>query len=487
MLALLIGAPVDGVAQDVRLVGEARDSASRVIDRVLSRGDYLLLERDTLLAADARIDGDVVIARATVRLEGEIRGAVAVLGGELFIRPGAVVAGPIGVAGGAAYTSGLADVGPISVVDLRTSVTVANDTAGYSVALVPPPPPRRIQPTGAFGLALPTYDRVDGLTVGWGTRFLIMPARSAAFVRAGVTYATERARVGGSAGLEVPLGGGAWLVADAERATATNEGWIRGAFANSLAAVAVASDARNYHESDVATLGMHVRPVQPIIQGETFIGPRLLVRASRDRSLAAGEPWTVSGGSWRDNPAIDDGEIISVVGGITLNWRGVTSAFDGDVAGEWSPAGAGDHEVTQVVAEGRWLMSALWKHRIEVYTRAAAALGGEPLPRQRWSFVGGPGTLPTLEPGDRRGDNLLFVRSTYAAPVPHLRLPLVGEAEVHVTHAAGTAWVSGTELPRWDQNLGAGITLRPVNATVWIDPAASALDPVLSLALSIRL
>lgn len=487
VVTLLMGFPGAGAAQDVRLVGEVRDSASRVIDRVLARGDYLLLERDTVLGADALVRQDVVIARATVRLEGMIHGSVAVVGGELFIRPGAVVAGPIAVAGGAAYTSGLAEVGPMSEVDLRTSVTVEHDAEGYSVALVHPPSPRRLQPSGVFGLALPTYDRVDGLTIGWGSRFLITPSDGGAYARASMTYATERGRVGGSAGLEVPLGRGVWLVADIARATLTNEEWIRSPFSNSLAAVTFASDARDYHDSDAATAGVYVRPVQPLIQGESFIGPRLLVRASRDRSVAAGDPWTLTGGSWRENPPIDDGEIISVIGGAAVGWRGATSAFEGDAAIEWTPPGMGDHEVTQLVAEGSWAMRGLWNHRINFYSRVAAVLGGEPLPRQRWTFVGGPGTLPALDFGYRRGDNLVFLRSRYGVPVPPVRLPILGEAEVRLSHAAGTAWVTGTPLPRWDQNLGLGLALRPFTATVWIDPALSPLAPVLALSLSIRL
>lgn len=475
-------------AQTVRLEGEATDSASRVIEKVLARGDYLLLDRDTVLGVDWSNDGDVVVARATVRLEGRIDGAVVVLDGEFFVRPGAVITGPIAIAGGGAYRSGLAEMGPILEVSPRVGVVVEPEEVGYAVRLVQPPPPARFRPTGGpFGVAIPTYDRVDGLTIGWGGRFMLTRSENAPFVHAGVTFATERARIGGAAGLEVPMGNGWAAAGGVRRETLTNERWIRGDLANTLASLAAGSDLRDYHESDQLHVGVYRRPPQPLIQGERFLGPRLVVTASRDRSLVAGDPWSLFGGDWRENPSIDDGTIVSVLGGIAFAWRGATSRLDGDAAVEWAPGGVGNHDLAQLTGEGSWTMHALWGHRIDVYGRGMFALSGDPLPRQRWSFVGGTGTMPTFETARFRGDNLVFVRSGYAVPVPALRIRYLGEPTLRVSHVVGSAWISGDPMPRWDQNLGAGVALSIASATLWIDPAADSIDPTLTISVSLGL
>lgn len=487
LLAITLWAGSAG-AQTVRLEGAATDSASRVIQNVLARGDYLLLDRDTVLGADWALDRDLVVTRAAVRLEGRIDGAVVVLDGDFFVRPGAVITGPIAVAGGGAYPSGLAEMGPILETAPRVAVVVEPVEAGYAVRLVQPPPPARIRPTGGpFGVAIPTYDRVDGLTIGWGSRLMLIRAEDAPFLHAGVTFATERGRIGGSAGVEFPLGDGWAAAAGARRETLTNEGWIRGDLANSLAALTVGSDPRDYHESDQVHAGLYRRPTQPLIQGESFFGPRLVVTASRDRSLDAGDPWSLFGGDWRENPPIDDGTIVSVLGGLAFAWRGATSTLDGDAAVEWAPGGIGDHELAQFVGEGDWTMRALWGHHIAVYGRGMFGLSGDPLPRQRWSFVGGTGTLPTLETAQHRGDNLVFVRSDYTVPVPPLRIRYLGEPSLRVSHVVGSAWVSGQPMPGWDQNLGAGVGLALASAMLWIDPSDDSLDPTLAFSLSLGL
>jgi hypothetical protein len=470
-------------AQIIRMSGVDSDSASRVIERVLERGDHLLLDRDTTLGPDVRIAGDLVILDATVRLEGRIEGTVAVLGGELYIRPGAHIGGAVAVAAGAAYPSGLATTGPLLAVDPAIGVAVEADGPGYLVRLTAPPPPSRVRPDGVFGLMLPTHDRVNGLTVRLGSRVLLSSSEGGGFAHASVDLATERMRWGGRVGLEVPLGSGVRLGAELSRATLTNEGWVRGDLVNSLASIAIGSDARNYYESDAAAIELALRPAQPLIAGESFIGPRLVVRASRDRSLIAGDPWSATGGDWRTNPEIADGTLVSLLAGSSVAWRGATSALDGDLALEWAPPGQGDFEFRQLVAHGVWTMRSLWTHSIRVRGHTRLTLGGERAPPQRWSSLGGSGTIATLPFDARRGDNLVLVRSDYSVPVPGARVPLLGDPVLRVSHAVGTAWLSGDPLPAWDQNIGAGVLLGSLQATLWIDPAGSPLDPELTFGL----
>ncbi|NIU78064.1 MAG: hypothetical protein GWN71_32280, partial [Gammaproteobacteria bacterium] len=52
--------------------GEPR--AEEVLERVLARGRYRVIARDTILAAGEAIAADVIVVRATLRVEGEIGG-----------------------------------------------------------------------------------------------------------------------------------------------------------------------------------------------------------------------------------------------------------------------------------------------------------------------------------------------------------------------------------------------------------------------------
>lgn len=486
LLAVSMLEPLEG-QQTLRIHGAADDSASVVVAEILARDDYTLLERDTVLGPESRIRGDLVVVKATVRLAGSVDGSVAVLGGELFIRPGAVVNGDIAVVGGAAYPSRLATTGRTLTVPADVMVDVVPESGGYAIGLTGPPPPRRLRPTGVLGLALPRYDRVDGLTAAYGSRLLLGDDPDGSFLRGAVAYHTERGTFGGAAAVELRLGRTAWAVAEVARATLTNETWIRGSVANSLAAVSLGSDARNYHESDYATVRVERRPIQPLVQGESFLAPRLELRLSRDRSLSAGDPWKLLGDEWRENPAISDGTLASVIAGAGLAWHGITSSFTGDAAVEWAPASVGDFEFVQIVSEGLWTMRALWTHRIDLRARAAIPLGPDAAPGQRWSFVGGPGTLPTLDYGARRGDHLIFIRGDYSVPVAMVALPVVGVPTLRFSQATGSAWVTGAEKPRWDQNLGVGVAFRVLEAVVWVDPASEPLSPVVAIGLSLPL
>lgn len=483
-LALAAHATAAG-AQEVRIDGAAGDSASAIARAILDRGDYTLIDRDTTLDAASRIDGDLVVVRATVRLAGRVTGSMALLGGEVFIRPGARVEGPIAVVGGALYPSALATTGEVFSTPADVAVDVGREGETHTVGLTGPPAPRRLRPTGAFGIAKPEYDRVNGLTAGVGTRVLLGSSDRGAFARAAITYSTERESFGGALGVEIPAGGTAWIVAEVARRTVTNEEWIRGPLANSIAAVTIGSDARDYHESDQASLTFIRRQAEPLVQGERFLAPRLTLRVSDDRSLAAGDPWKISGDAWRPNPPISDGRIASVTAGTAFAWRGTTATFDGDASVEFASPELGDFGFIHLIAEGRWGMRALWNHRVDLRARTSLPLGADPAPLQRWSFVGGPGTLPTLSLGERRGDHVVFVRGDYSVPLRAVRVPLLGEPILRASQVTGSAWATGEPVPRWDQNLGAGIAFPLVEAMVWVDPGAASPTPVLGLAVTL--
>ncbi|HEV2132530.1 MAG TPA: hypothetical protein VGR27_15555, partial [Longimicrobiaceae bacterium] len=298
-------------------------------------------------------------------------------------------------------------------------------------------------------------------------------------------YRSAREAVDGGARLDVPLGGDIHAVGEVARATLTNEQWIRGDLTNTLAAVFLGTDYRDYFQSDYAALTL-VRPLPTgAFTPELALAPRLTLRASRDRSLPLSQTWSLFGGEGmrRENPVIDDGEILSLTAGTELSWQGANSTFRGDFLVERAFPGKDRLDFTRWLAEGRWDLAALWSHRVSLAARAMGPIGEGPLPRQRWSFIGGVGTLPTFPLGTFRGDHLLFAESTYAVPLTFVELPFLGSPILRVVHATGAAWPSGSPAPEWEQNRGIGLRVILLDATLYVDPARDELRPVLSFGL----
>lgn len=481
-LLLISCAPL--AAQEVRLDAREGSPAVDLARSILADARYLRIDRDTILPADFRAPGDLVVLDAEVRLEGTVEGRVAVLGGDLFVRQGARVRGPIAVVGGAVYTSGLAEVGEIVEDSLprRVAITPAPDGRGAArVRVHPPVRPSPLALPGIAGVRLPTYDRVNGLTLTAGPRWLIAREDEGARADAWASYHTARGTFGGGVEVYAPAGG-THFTARAARETLTNEEWVRGALTNTLIALALGRDERNYYESDRLSLTVGRTPHPALPEGATEIAPRVTLLLSRDRALAARDPWSLAGDLDRPNLPAEEGTVASAALGATLRWRGKLSTFDGDASLERAFPEAGAFEFTRWVADGAWASQALRLHQVAVRFHAQGAFG-DPAPRQRWSFVGGPNTLPTFGIAEQRGDHVAFVESSYGIPVTRVVLPLLGSPTLRLTHRTGAAWVSGEESPPWLQNLGAGLYFSFLRAEVYVDPAADRLSPQFSAGL----
>ena len=472
LLVLVASSPC--AAQAVRLEGRGDSEAERVLQGILERGRYQLISRDTVLPDSFRAPGDLLVARAAVRLSGQVDGDVGVLGGELFIRPGARVGGSIAVLGGEAYPSRLASAGPVHRPPAGAQVRTLADSAGYTVRVIPPPEPSRFALPGVFGSALPTYDRVNGAQISAGAGYNFTgDTLTGPSTRAWVSYATARERVGGGVHVGLPVDSSTRLFARAERGTFTSDRWIRGDLLNSLAAAVFGVDERNYYESDRVSVGIGrafpagAEPVQ--------LAPRLSVIASRDRSLSRHADWSFFGdGLERANPEIDDGTIYAIQMGSALRFRGRFASFHGDAAVE---QGFGDATFTHASFGGRFDTPVVWRnHRAAVRFYVLQPLAGN-VPRQRWSFVGGPGTLPFLETGELWGDHLRIIESSYAIPLPQLHAPVLGAPSLMLLHAAGVAWASGEPEPDWASDAGVGLRFRPGYVSIRFDVAGNNRKP----------
>jgi hypothetical protein len=90
-------------------------------------------------------------------------------------------------------------------------------------------------------------------------------------------------------------------------------------------------------------------------------------------------------------------------------------------------------------------------------------------PPQRFAYLGGSGTLATVNLLALGGDRLLYVQADYIIPIDRIQLPFVGSPFVGLRYSAGSAG-EGT-LPPLIQNLGVGAGASLFRVDFTIDPA----------------
>jgi hypothetical protein len=485
-------APAAARAQVPRISGDDDSRAAEIGREILARGRYVYIDRDTILGGEFRTDGDLVIYDAEVRLEGNVSGSVLVLGGDFWIRPGGRVGGAIAVLEGGVYPSGLAIVERDSVYfsDPRGRVAIQTRPAGDSgyvaaAEIIPPPRPAFFAPAvGPF----PTYDRVNGLSLFASAN--IRPTREAdgpVFNVGGAYRFEQEDKLGGWVRWRIPLHvQGLQLTGEASRATRTNDAWIRGDAANSVRALVLGRDYRDYWDSDLFRLMVERRMGTPLVAGHTWLGPRAGFQVSRDRALPTRAEWALLDRDelQRINPPALEGTLVSLLAGTRLAWRGTSTSFNGDLDVEHALEDAGDASFTQALFVGDYRTRALRMHQLQIHARVMTPIGGADAPPQRQGILGGGGTFSTEAIAFFRGDHLVFVESSYVIPFTRIVLPVVGTPSLEMVHAIGAAW-TGDDEPEWVQNAGVGVIFALARARVLINPADRPLDPRLSFGFSI--
>ncbi|MBW3627786.1 MAG: hypothetical protein KY464_00685 [Gemmatimonadetes bacterium] len=471
-IGILLLAVSPARAQTLRVEGDVGHPAAVLLRDVLARGSYLIIHRDTVLPADTRIRGDLVVIGADVRLEGRVDGSVVVLpGADFFVRPGATIAGTTTNVGGGVFISSKATATERLELPSEVASRAEYQSNSYVVYLTPPPRPPLFETGGVMGVGFPTYDRVNGVTLRATGSARLYADTAAPKLTATALYHQARNRFGAELSLLLRIGPRHHLVIEAADHSATNDGWIRPDLSNSLAAAFLRSDLRNYYGERMIAVELAREAPTGQRTGRGFVVPRVRLETSRAESLRSRDPWTLFGDEeWRENPPIDAGRIVAGTLGAEAGWRGATSTFAGDAAIEWAPPALGDFDYSLFMLDGRWNMIALWGHTIGVRGHFLHPLGSS-APAQRWSIVGGSGTLPTLATGERRGDHLVFVESSYGVPLTRIVLPFVGSPVLVARHAVGSAWISGAPTPDLEQNLGLGLAFPFIRADLYLNPA----------------
>ncbi len=472
LLALLILAFAGhAAAQQVVLSGRGEPDLDRRMAAALEADSLFLITSDTLIAAGDTVPGTLVVLDVRVILEGRVEGAVLAVGADLFIRPPARLGGDLISVAGGLYPSGLATVEG-SVVD--------RPLAPYRVVRLPEGRFRihgsgtrevfRLE--GFRGLSIPTYDRVNAVSVRLGGTWFPPPFIDGTIqpaISSHVVYRSGRGRFDG--GLEAALTRGRFTASmGALRSTVTNERWIRRDLTNSLGFLWDGDDHRDYYESEL----LYARLLANVEAGAWVIAPWVGAQRERARSLAAGEPWTLfESDSMRPNPRVDDGVVRSLLTGVDGSWAGGTTVFEAEIqleAGRGTGPGAEGFGAYRIGTD--WRMEALFGHQLGVETQLRGPLPGtRTLPARRWTFVGGSGTLRTFDLARFRGDRLMFAETRYIVPLPEpLYVPGTLTPSLEALHAIGMAWSADTNRD-FEQNIGVRLRYLIMHVGVYSDPS----------------
>lgn len=451
-----------------------------VLRDVLARPHLLVIAADTglTLGRATRADQTLVVVGGPVRLAGTVRGDVVVLG-DLFLRPGADIAGRAIAIGGGVYHSTLARVGGdlLSYRDVAGTAGAAADDGAGGLALdlrsVGPTAVPRLSLPGTFGLRIPAYTRVDGLAVTFGPEVAFDTGRVR--LEPTVTYRSHLGVIdaGVRAAAELPRRLTAELRAG--RGTFTNDAWSRVDLINSIVFAGTGQDARNYYRADrlALTVGRRSDVAAGVI--EPVVGVLTERSWSLARDSAAARPFTLFGrddareGARRPNPAVTGGRITSALAGLRVR-RDTPAGTHGraEVQVEQALAVARGGRFTRVVIDLA-LERPLPNDRSATLLAHGAVAAGRGVPSQRYAYLGGGPTLPSLFLLSQGGTELVWAEARYTLPLRVVRVPVVGSYPAFTLRgAAGAAGVN--TLPALTPNVGLRLSVGPLRADYVFDP-----------------
>ncbi|MEJ7808928.1 MAG: hypothetical protein WKG32_00790 [Gemmatimonadaceae bacterium] len=421
------------------------------------------------LPRDSVYPRSLVIVGGDVRFASTLRGDLLLIGGDLFLRPGARIEGRVTVVGGCVYPSALATVARGEEC-FRDATYDATPTGGglaltyRALASEARPAPRLPY---FYGFRIPTYTRVDGLSLAWGPRFAFDSARVA--IEPALTYRSDLGEVDPSVDATARVGRRLWANVRAERGTLSNDRWIYSDLINSFSTLTAGRDSRNYFRADRAEARVGLVREGAALAARAWVGGRV----EQARSVRAGGPWSLFGrsdslrGIVRPNPAIDRGRISSALVGARADWDDDAMAAGLDAELEVAPTAPGDRSFAQATIGGNVAFPTFGSQRFSLEAHVVVT-SGDNAPRQRFAYLGGSGTLPTLDVLSRGGDRLVFVESRYSIPMERVKLPFLGSPVITLRHMIGSAGVR--TLPTFSQNLALRVTLTPVRAEFVVDP-----------------
>jgi hypothetical protein len=482
-----------GGAQQVVVRGAGRSAVGGMVSAAIA-GPHALLRSDlgtVHLPRDSVFGTSVIVLGADATVASQVHGDVIVIGGDLYLHPGADIDGNAVAIGGGYYDSTVGRVRG-SRLSFHRETFLVSDSAGLIVLDYRRLEAERVVPLlslpGLFGFRIPTYDRVNGLSVPVGPAVTVAGGRLVAEPTA--TYRSDLGEVDPALDVAATLGQRVRIELSGRRTTLTNDAWIWSDLRNTISAFVGGRDARNYYRADRVDLSV-TRPAQG---GRVSFAPLLGVALEKGWSVgpeigATSAPFSFFdrrdrvNGMLRPNPPVHDGRIGSGYGGGRLVYSEQDVDAELTLQAELPFRTVGERDFVQTTLDGRIEFPTFGDQsfRFDIHSVVTA---GDSTPRQRFVYLGGSGTLPTFDLLEFEGDQLFFAESRYTVPIKAISLPLVGSPSVTLRHLIGSAGVDA--LPRFEQNLGVRVELFPARLDFFIDPRTRETHFSVSPALSPR-
>jgi hypothetical protein len=290
------------------------------------------------------------------------------------------------------------------------------------------------------------------------------------------TYRSQIGAIDPSLRIDLKTGRRFAVHAFAGREARSNDTWITGDISNSVNSLFSGRDTRNWYRADRIQI-MATRLVdRPAVTSIYRLGGQVEKASSaRPDSFPGGGPWSFTGktsreGMWRTNPQIPGGKINSVLAGANYAWTATDIKSKLDVGVEVPVSTPNRTHFVQITIDGelRFPTFGLQSYRFDAH---AILTRGDTADAQRFGYLGGSGTLSTIEPLlSIGGDELLFLESRYIIPIQRVSLPFLGSPTVTLRHILGAADIQ--RMPALTQIVGFRVAIAVVRGEILMDPAS---------------
>lgn len=460
-LALLLLAPLLVRAQDVTVREGAGRRSAEIIRETVAQPHVVKSGTARLeLPRDSTITSTLIVIGRPTYLASKVQGNVVVIGSDLFLRPGVEISGHAVAIGGTVATTTLGHVGGKIESFRDETYNVTTQQGGYvldyrSMRVAESIPV--VQPAGIEGLLVPSYDRVDGLSLPVGARVTL--GDRAVEIDPSVTYRSRLGALDPAVDVRINPDGPVRFDGRAGYFTRSNERWNYSDLVNSATTFFAGIDTRNYFRSKGGEGRIFGLVTRPGLSLEPFVGARY---EKVSPITAAGNVFSVKARKstermLRDNPLVESGSIGSgLLGAEMYDTTGlVTSRLLAELEQSFTTV-TGTTNFTQLTLDGRLGFPTFGTQSLH-FRAHGVATAGDSVARARYTYLGGSGTLPVLEQLELSGTELLFLESRYMIPLDRVILPLIGSPVVTLRHIMGAAGVK--QLPSLEQEIGVGLGL----------------------------
>jgi hypothetical protein len=474
----------------IRIDDAGRGIGPQILARAIAGAHTVISPATTryVLPRDSTVHSTLIVLGRDAAIEGRVDGDVLVVGGDLYMHPGGSIRGRAIAYGGGVYESMLAHIGAGYTAFRDFTYDIQPIDGGYALRyrVVSSVVTQRSVLPAWLGFDIPTYDRTNGLSLGAGPS--IMPAGTPFSIASRITYRSQLGRLDPWALVSANLDRTTTLSLSVGRATQSNDRWIRSDLVNSATFFANGDDTRDFYRETGGTLRLD-RSWETV---SGSVAPYIGARYERASSVgpgsgAVGGPWTLLARKdsehddrSRPNPAVDDGRVTSGIAGVAWLWSADAMTASATVDGElgrlsdcqacnaFTPSPRQPGPFAQMTFNGRIEFPTFGTQRLRVDGHLVTSSGETP--RQRFAYIGGAGTLPTMELLSEGGDQLAFLEGRYLIPLDRVQLPMLGAPTLAVRELLGGA--RGGSFPTLHQATGVRVSVSALFAEYLVDPVA---------------